>query len=124
MPRAIEALAEHLTDGQTLVLRSTVYPGVTALVDRLVRRLGRAIDVAFCPERIAEGKAMTELFELPQIVSGTTDAARPPTIEAVAPSPRAEAAAGSARRRHTATHRTSPASPLSKYSRVLIQHPA
>jgi UDP-N-acetyl-D-mannosaminuronic acid dehydrogenase len=25
--------------------------------------------VAFCPERIAEGKAMTELFELPQIVS-------------------------------------------------------
>ena len=33
-------------------------------------RLGRQIDVAFCPERIAEGKAMTELFELPQIVSG------------------------------------------------------
>ena len=25
--------------------------------------------MAFCPERIAEGKAMTELFELPQIVS-------------------------------------------------------
>ena len=30
---------------------------------------GSAIDVAFCPERIAEGKAMDELFELPQIVS-------------------------------------------------------
>ena len=28
-----------------------------------------SIEVAFCPERIAEGKAMTELFELPQIVS-------------------------------------------------------
>src|SRR6201999_4121423 len=27
------------------------------------------IEVAFCPERIAEGKAMTELFSLPQIVS-------------------------------------------------------
>jgi len=27
------------------------------------------IEVAFCPERIAEGKAMTELFELPQIIS-------------------------------------------------------
>ena len=25
--------------------------------------------MAFCPERIAEGKAMTELFDLPQIVS-------------------------------------------------------
>ena len=32
--------------------------------------------MAFCPERIAEGKAMTELFELPQIVSGRTERAR------------------------------------------------
>jgi UDP-N-acetyl-D-mannosaminuronic acid dehydrogenase len=30
------------------------------------------MDVAFCPERIAEGKAMTELYELPQIVSSRT----------------------------------------------------
>jgi len=35
----------------------------------LFRSLGVEIEVAFCPERIAEGKAMTELFELPQIVS-------------------------------------------------------
>ena len=27
------------------------------------------MDVAFCPERIAEGHAMTELYELPQIVA-------------------------------------------------------
>ena len=31
---------------------------------------GRDIHVAFCPERVAEGKAMEELAELPQIVSG------------------------------------------------------
>jgi UDP-N-acetyl-D-mannosaminuronic acid dehydrogenase len=30
------------------------------------------MDVAFCPERIAEGRAMTELFELPQIISSRT----------------------------------------------------
>ena len=72
VPQAIEALAPHLVDGQVLVLRSTLYPGVTALVARLIERLGLQIDVAFCPERIAEGKAMTELYELPQIVSGTT----------------------------------------------------
>ena len=58
-----------------LVLRSTVYPGVTALVEKMIARLGCAIDVAFCPERIAEGKAMTELFALPQIISARTDAA-------------------------------------------------
>jgi len=59
-------------DGQLIVLRSTLYPGVTALVEKVVERLGLKLDVAFCPERIAEGKAMTELFELPQIVSGRT----------------------------------------------------
>jgi UDP-N-acetyl-D-mannosaminuronic acid dehydrogenase len=75
VPRAVQSLAEHLVDGQLLVLRSTIYPGVTALVERVVARLGKRIDVAFCPERIAEGRAMVELFELPQIVSGRTDAA-------------------------------------------------
>ncbi|SDZ58249.1 UDP-N-acetyl-D-mannosaminuronic acid dehydrogenase, partial [Asanoa ishikariensis] len=50
------------------MLRSTVYPGVTALTEKLLAGKGVAVDVAFCPERIAEGKAMTELFELPQIV--------------------------------------------------------
>ena len=70
VPLAIESLAPHLVDGQLIVLRSTVYPGVTRLVGKLIERLGKDIDVAFCPERIAEGKALTELFELPQIVAG------------------------------------------------------
>ena len=69
VPAAVEALAPHLHPGQLLVLRSTVYPGVTALVERRLAALGVDLDVAFCPERIAEGKALTELFELPQIVS-------------------------------------------------------
>jgi UDP-N-acetyl-D-mannosaminuronic acid dehydrogenase len=39
------------------------------MVERLVGELELDVDVAFCPERIAEGKAMVELFELPQIVA-------------------------------------------------------
>jgi UDP-N-acetyl-D-mannosaminuronic acid dehydrogenase len=73
--RAVSEIADHLRDGQLLVLRSTVYPGVTRLVERFVAELGTDIDVAFCPERIAEGKALVELYELPQIVSGCTPAA-------------------------------------------------
>jgi UDP-N-acetyl-D-mannosaminuronic acid dehydrogenase len=74
VPRALAGCAPYLRDGQLLVLRSTVYPGVTALVERMVGGLGVQVEVAFCPERIAEGEAMTELFELPQIVSARTGA--------------------------------------------------
>ena len=69
IPIALGGCAPYLRDGQLLVLRSTVFPGVTALVEKMIAALGVQIEVAFCPERIAEGKAMTELFELPQIVS-------------------------------------------------------
>jgi UDP-N-acetyl-D-mannosaminuronic acid dehydrogenase len=69
IPRALGGCAPFLRNGQLLILRSTVFPGVTALVEKMVAGLGVSIDVAFCPERIAEGKAMIELFELPQIVS-------------------------------------------------------
>jgi UDP-N-acetyl-D-mannosaminuronic acid dehydrogenase len=74
VPNALTACAEYLRNGQTLILRSTIYPGVTALAEKIISDLGLQIDVAFCPERIAEGKAMTELFELPQIVSSRTRA--------------------------------------------------
>jgi UDP-N-acetyl-D-mannosaminuronic acid dehydrogenase len=69
IPKALSGFASFLRDGQLLVLRSTVFPGVTALVEKTIASLGTQIEVAFCPERIAEGKAMTELFELPQLVS-------------------------------------------------------
>jgi UDP-N-acetyl-D-mannosaminuronic acid dehydrogenase len=69
---AVESVEEHLRDGQLLVLRSTIFPGVTRMVERLIERMGKSIDVAFCPERIAEGRAMEELHSLPQIVSART----------------------------------------------------
>jgi UDP-N-acetyl-D-mannosaminuronic acid dehydrogenase len=76
IPAALGVCSDYFRDGQLLILRSTVYPGVTALVERMIADLGRDIDVAFCPERIAEGKAMTELYSLPQIVSARDDRVR------------------------------------------------
>ena len=40
VPDAIAEFGGCLREGQLLVLRSTVYPGVTALVERLIERLG------------------------------------------------------------------------------------
>lgn len=68
----VRDLRPQLRDGQHLLLRSTVFPGTTAAVERAVRTMGLDVDVSFCPERIAEGRAMTELFTLPQLVSGRT----------------------------------------------------
>jgi UDP-N-acetyl-D-mannosaminuronic acid dehydrogenase len=76
IPRALRATAGAFVDGQLLVLRSTVYPGVTARVEKAIADLDASVDVAFCPERIAEGRAMTELFSLPQIVAARGDRSR------------------------------------------------
>jgi UDP-N-acetyl-D-mannosaminuronic acid dehydrogenase len=67
--RSIDALLDRMRDGTLLVLRSTIYPGVTKLVYERLRKLNRKVLLAFCPERIAEGNAIEELVKLPQIVS-------------------------------------------------------
>jgi UDP-N-acetyl-D-mannosaminuronic acid dehydrogenase len=75
VPKALRAGRHHLRTGQLVILRSTVYPGVTKRVEKMLAE-GVQVDVAFCPERIAEGKAMEELFSLPQIVSARTPEVR------------------------------------------------
>jgi UDP-N-acetyl-D-mannosaminuronic acid dehydrogenase len=76
VPKALRAGRHHLRAGQLVVLRSTVYPGVTKRVEKMLSDEKVHVDVAFCPERIAEGKAMEELFDLPQIVSARTPEVR------------------------------------------------
>ena len=68
----IDALLPYLADDQLLVLRSTVYPGTTTWLDSYLKRQGRNIKVAFCPERVVQGNGIKELHEMPQIVSGTS----------------------------------------------------
>jgi UDP-N-acetyl-D-mannosaminuronic acid dehydrogenase len=66
--RVLNGLMAHMMDGQTLILRSTVFPGITEHVQRLFERAGLKIDVAFCPERVAEGFSIREFRQLPQII--------------------------------------------------------
>jgi UDP-N-acetyl-D-mannosaminuronic acid dehydrogenase len=65
----IDSLLQQMGSEVLFVLRSTVFPGVTKLVYDRIRTRGRKIHLAFCPERIAEGKALEELVTLPQIVA-------------------------------------------------------
>jgi UDP-N-acetyl-D-mannosaminuronic acid dehydrogenase len=69
MHRALDVCHEHLRDGQILILRSTVFPGITRHVQDYLRGKGLDIKVAFCPERVAQGFSIEEFRSLPQIVS-------------------------------------------------------
>jgi UDP-N-acetyl-D-mannosaminuronic acid dehydrogenase len=73
--RAVNQIAPHLQSGTLVVLRSTVYPGTTAYVIQRLKAIGCEADVAFCPERIAEGQALEELHSLPQIIGADDDPA-------------------------------------------------
>jgi UDP-N-acetyl-D-mannosaminuronic acid dehydrogenase len=73
--KAVDQIAPHLRDGALVVLRSTVYPGTTAYVAKHLAERGCTVDVAFCPERIAEGHALTELYSLPQIIGADDERA-------------------------------------------------
>jgi UDP-N-acetyl-D-mannosaminuronic acid dehydrogenase len=70
----LDPCLEHLRDGQTLILRSTVYPGTSRKIQDYLNDRGLRVDVAFCPERIAQGYAVRELQELPQIISASSKA--------------------------------------------------
>ena len=73
--RVLDELTPHLQSGSLIILRSTVFPGTTETVERRLHAAGIEADVAFCPERIAEGHALEELRTLPQIVGVTSDVA-------------------------------------------------
>jgi UDP-N-acetyl-D-mannosaminuronic acid dehydrogenase len=66
---AARDIAENMRDGALVVLRSTVKVGTTRdVVAPILAASGKKFDIAMCPERTLEGKALQELRELPQIV--------------------------------------------------------
>ena len=68
----IDGLTPHLRDGQLIVLRSTLFPGTTDWIDDHLKRQGRNLKLAFCPERIVQGNGIEEIRKMPQIISGTS----------------------------------------------------
>ena len=71
--RSMNELLDRVRPGQMLVLRSTLFPGVTDRLARQLEQRGRAdVDLAYCPERIVQGQSLRELEQLPQLVAGTT----------------------------------------------------
>jgi len=72
--RVSRQIASVMREDSLVVLRSTVAVGTSR--KRVLPILEEAVrdpKVAFCPERTLEGKAVEEIFSLPQVVAGKDD---------------------------------------------------
>ena len=72
--KVLDAYLPLLNKRQLVVLRSTIFPGVTRIVEETLKAKLGAANLAFCPERIVQGKGIEEIFNLPQLVSGVNKA--------------------------------------------------
>lgn len=71
----VKSLLPFLKHTKLLMLRSTVYPGITGEIQNYISTVLPELLVSFCPERIAEGKAIEEIEALPQIIGVESDEA-------------------------------------------------
>jgi UDP-N-acetyl-D-mannosaminuronic acid dehydrogenase len=71
--KVINAYLPLLKKEQLIILRSTIFPGTTELIaHELTKHFGQA-HLAFCPERILQGKGIEEIFTLPQVIAAVSD---------------------------------------------------
>lgn len=71
--RVINSIVLYIKCGHNIILRSTIAPKTTTFIKNYLEqktglKVGRDIFLSYCPERLAEGSAMKELKELPQII--------------------------------------------------------
>ncbi|MDO8639241.1 MAG: nucleotide sugar dehydrogenase [Candidatus Daviesbacteria bacterium] len=66
------SIKKYLRSNQVIIIRSTIYPNTCKQLLRMLEN-GKKWHIAYCPERITEGYAISELKELPQIIAGLSD---------------------------------------------------
>jgi UDP-N-acetyl-D-mannosaminuronic acid dehydrogenase len=71
-----DEIMDWVVDDQHIILRSTVLPGTTEKIKAYIESKGKHTKVSFCPERIAQGKAIEEIRSLPQIVASFDETAQ------------------------------------------------
>lgn len=69
----IRDMLPYLFRTKVLILRSTVYPGITQEIREFLAKNDCHVEVAFCPERLIEGDAIREIKILPQIIGVETE---------------------------------------------------
>ena len=76
--RLIDNLCPFLHRGQKIILRSTVSPGTTDRVKKTIEKKtglveGEDFDLVYAPERVLQGKAISEIKHLPHIIGAYSE---------------------------------------------------
>lgn len=71
----IKALKPFFRESQLVIVRSSVFPKTCQKILKILAE-NINLDLAYCPERIVQGSAFSELEKLPQIVAGFSDNAK------------------------------------------------
>jgi len=70
---ALSQAVRHAGPETVIVIKSTVPPGTTQSLRSLCRRNGRTVPLTVCPEFLAEGSAVRDFRQPPQVVIGGDD---------------------------------------------------
>ena len=69
--KAIEEIADVVSDGELVVVESTIYPGVCEeIVKPILDKTGKNYLLAHCPERINPGDKIWNVSNIPRVVGG------------------------------------------------------
>ena len=63
-------IKKELNPNKLLIIRSSIYPGTCVKVQNLLG--SKFKNISYCPERVVQGKSISELPKLPQIISGVS----------------------------------------------------
>jgi UDP-N-acetyl-D-mannosaminuronic acid dehydrogenase len=72
--KVLEEYRGYLDPGNLVIMRSTLCPGMTAYLQRVFEGWDARVQLSYCPERVAQGFALSEIESLPQIVSAFDEA--------------------------------------------------
>ncbi len=73
----IEDIKKKVSEGQLIILRSTIYPRSSRVVKELLERdgykIGEDLYLVYAPERVAQHKTIEEMIKLPQLIGAFDD---------------------------------------------------
>jgi len=72
MYKCIDEIIPYVSKNSLIILRSTIFPGTTEMVQKYVNKFKKNIHVVFCLERVVQGFAIEEINKIPQIIAATS----------------------------------------------------